>query len=1082
MTARRRGGSFGLITRPENSSPGLGRRSDQQPSPPETQQAQSRPFSLINRELPILDPEEKAKGLEELVSRGFIQSKDKDEANLDSRKPPLTASECHPLGLTTSQDLDKLEPPRVKQACIHLMAMAHFGPTGVSTIVLDELDKVVPEQWWARAFDSICSKDHSILLQRLLEYFLPVEENGSAKKFKPKLRKLYGTILHTLAEHGLARGYEDLKQAFSPRVMAILRSYFSEPQLLTANDREHIKPLHWALFCGHMALFHSMLDWIPPMLRKEAVNWYDPVRMTLLHSACKMGLSVLVSRLFQDGADINAQHERDKCTPLHMLSQGSRDPQKTSIAQFLCENGADPCSRDNDGATPLHWAAAFNYPMIARCLLSHIQDRREMFRQDCSGRTPLMRTIRRKTKEEFAPWRRNDDWHPFPGICKAYFANITRWLPSVGRRDSSYTVSQILYQENDDAISWKLGPEETRWIHFPANNLEWCDELLARWFIEADGAIDSKALKAARRPFAHQYTVGSRRSFLPSGVQCFYPDHAPNEDSPSFEKGRDIAKKRICFIAAPFIFSETHSILQNMQKILQCPPDTGPIANKSKTLDDFLYTAYAKDPGFHPRRTLNQYAYHNVAARIGYLGSQAGSADATASINPWHESNRRGTRQLEDSREDSPRILDDVGEPTAEQLWIWILGESLVVTCFPERWNHQGSGNTSNRSAFYGTMFSRDAITTRPPDTASDLALRLMTHVFGVRHAYLTTEPEMQLVKKFEQELGRVREHERMLLERFTITYKELKEGKKFLRASGAQVDHDFQFVETLNDLSSETDLLNELRTVREDLNILTMIFEEQERVAEAFVQHQRRLHQEKPSVLTSIFASASATTDNFDEVFEPLKSVIKQGLLEIARLDRKALIISQSLSELVQLKQAHSNAFELGFSRSLSLAAARQSRAVMVFTVITIVFSPLSFVAAFFTMNLSNLPDSIDLSYVSKYIFGFGFAVAIPCIILAFSMSEGRSLWLRAWDLIRDIQLTQPAGKKKIGIATEGANATKAFLERADGGEHATRTDIAAILHQRVSQRLSGMDARVPTLWRRRKSSKAASEPILPR
>jgi hypothetical protein len=107
-----------------------------------------------------------------------------------------------------------------------------------------------------------------------------------------------------------------------------------------------------------------------------------------------------------------------------------------------------------------------------------------------------------------------------------------------------------------------------------------------------------------------------------------------------------------------------------------------------------------------------------------------------------------------------------------------------------------------------------------------------------------------------------------------------------------------------------------------------------------------------------------------------------------------------------LQLKQAHSNAFELEFSRNLSLEttklsrdAAKQSQAVLVFTIVTIVFSPLSFVAAFFTMQLSNLPDPMSLSYVSKYIFGFGFAVAIPCVVLAFSVS---SWWPRAWAFLR--------------------------------------------------------------------------------
>ena len=97
-----------------------------------------------------------------------------------------------------------------------------------------------------------------------------------------------------------------------------------------------------------------------------------------------------------------------------------------------------------------------------------------------------------------------------------------------------------------------------------------------------------------------------------------------------------------------------------------------------------------------------------------------------------------------------------------------------------------------------------------------------------------------------------------------------------------------------------------------------------------------------------------------------------------------------------MQSKQVHCNAFELEFSRDLALDAPKQGRAVLVFTIVTVIFSPLSFVAAFFTMNLTVFPEKLSLSYVSRYIFGFGFAVAVPCIALAFSLGRWTSSWNR--------------------------------------------------------------------------------------
>ncbi|KAE8375482.1 hypothetical protein BDV26DRAFT_267722 [Aspergillus bertholletiae] len=66
-----------------------------------------------------------------------------------------------------------------------------------------------------------------------------------------------------------------------------------------------------------------------------------------------------------------------------------------------------------------------------------------------------------------------------------------------------------------------------------------------------------------------------------------------------------------------------------------------------------------------------------------------------------------------------------------------------------------------------------------------------------------------------------------------------------------------------------------------------------------------------------------------------------------------------------------------------------------MVFTIVTTVFLPLSFIATFFTMNLEEFPHSTDgseqlsLSYVAEYTFGIGVAISIPLILLALTVDD---------------------------------------------------------------------------------------------
>lgn len=65
-----------------------------------------------------------------------------------------------------------------------------------------------------------------------------------------------------------------------------------------------------------------------------------------------------------------------------------------------------------------------------------------------------------------------------------------------------------------------------------------------------------------------------------------------------------------------------------------------------------------------------------------------------------------------------------------------------------------------------------------------------------------------------------------------------------------------------------------------------------------------------------------------------------------------------------------------------------------MVFTIVTIFFLPMSFIAAVFTIPVSEFPHrdgapSIPFSYVSKITFGVGLAISIPLIAVAFALDS---------------------------------------------------------------------------------------------
>jgi Mg2+ and Co2+ transporter CorA len=326
-----------------------------------------------------------------------------------------------------------------------------------------------------------------------------------------------------------------------------------------------------------------------------------------------------------------------------------------------------------------------------------------------------------------------------------------------------------------------------------------------------------------------------------------------------------------------------------------------------------------------------------------------------------------------------------------DQLWIWILGDGLIVTCGAQRWNGPSS---IHFSLGYQPILQRLRDSLSPDHgldscrvTAGDAAMQFMTACFGTFDRHARGISKLQFMSMFEQSIGAIGAKDSDLLRKFSTAYTALKKNKGVSRET---------FVEALNDLTTETDLLTELKDIRDELNIMNAILLDQQRVARSLLGLQMKVVRNHRTSLFSSVNVESARPEDQEDVFEPTNTIIDQGLQDIAQLDAQARRLSGSLSELLQLKQAHYNAFQLKASHDLALDAAKQGRAVLVFTIVTIVFSPLSFVAAFFTMDLTLFSEKLTLSYVSRYVFGFGFAVAIPCIILALSLSSWTSSWNR--------------------------------------------------------------------------------------
>ncbi|KAK7211731.1 hypothetical protein V2G26_018909 [Clonostachys chloroleuca] len=119
-----------------------------------------------------------------------------------------------------------------------------------------------------------------------------------------------------------------------------------------------------------------------------------------------------------------------------------------------------------------------------------------------------------------------------------------------------------------------------------------------------------------------------------------------------------------------------------------------------------------------------------------------------------------------------------------------------------------------------------------------------------------------------------------------------------------------------------------------------------------------------------------------------------------------------KALNFLVDLKQKQSNVMDARETRIQAQASfkmtvesdEKQGKTLMLFTVATIVFLPLSFMAAFFAINITEFQrdagGTLGLSYVSKMMFPVSFAISAVFITVAFKVHsvQGILQWPMKW------------------------------------------------------------------------------------
>jgi len=212
-----------------------------------------------------------------------------------------------------------------------------------------------------------------------------------------------------------------------------------------------------------------------------------------------------------------------------------------------------------------------------------------------------------------------------------------------------------------------------------------------------------------------------------------------------------------------------------------------------------------------------------------------------------------------------------------------------------------------------------------------------------------------------------------------------------------------------LLDSSTEMDLMKRLKHIRRELDVILRVVTEQGNVieqaseliatsrhlrasqdlhtAELAKQHIHKLEKRKKGI--------EALDAKAEHIFNDLENLTRRKEQQVqnwqAHFSGKQLTQSVKQAEFSgeQLAQSVKQA---QFSGKLLAQSARSGKVIIVFTVVTIIFAPLSFLSAFYAVGVVGYPRDANgympFSFVSSRIFGIGFGIAVTVIILALTIN----------------------------------------------------------------------------------------------
>ncbi|OAL26254.1 hypothetical protein AYO22_04432 [Fonsecaea multimorphosa] len=875
-------------------------------------------------------------------------------------------------------------------------------------------------------------KTRNAIINLLLNHGCELEAKDAAGRTPLIYACLHGhnDVIITLLDRGADPNIEDQagknalqvmaseskrKTEWSTQALSKLLPKIKDLNKRDSEGREGRTPLLWAAARGQLALVGALLQMSKGVVD---VNQTNDQGHSALHLAARHGEPAMIKLLIFSGAKIEARGDGG-WTPLLWAAKKGHE---NAIDALLTSN-ANVNARTSAGMTSLHWAAESGKLGAVKRILRERHVHKNS--KDSFDSTPLIRAAQNGHWDVVNALRPYVLEEPTNRIakkaCQRFRAAVVNFFEDkdshsgVKNKVNKHTVHQILYARADKdpekfAIPIVLENKGTkkplfRWIHLPANNISWLEALLTKWYLEVDRR-DVTMLKTLIRILGRQQHRGAEvhsRFMRPTSSSR---SSEPTALHPAQEE------EEVVVLMMPYLHWETDRNRAALTQTLREPVDS------THALDDTELSKVAKDrllihgyvgesTDLHPRRTLDQFKHHST---------RTDHQDTDQVVYRFCKKKRKKLKVF-----------------MVDQLWL-IAFDNLLISCFPERWRQP---HRDPLNLFEGVVEDINSTTRPPVRNVFELATVITERCTGLfdrqywdngdrRDNNETLDgDDLLFAEMFELSIGRLTRKETKLFrcfreasshwlrghDRGDIPFDSQQDTQRDDYSSGWSSDEhqdagdtvsgsmdswhnrhqaSDSFVNDLLNIDKEAALLVECKDVEDELDILTSVLRQQRQVLsdlEATLRACRKISQ----------------PDQFDlyKVSEQQR-LVDLNILDLDRMARQAKSVNDNLTQVLDLKQKHANAVEARAQRKQAEEAARQGQTIMVFTVVTIIFLPLSFLASFFAIDIIEFPrppgtgtGELHLGWVLQYVIGIGIAVSLPLIGVAFVLGDIRTWWV---------------------------------------------------------------------------------------